>query len=116
MPDSGFRLQLLAIACINTIICIFLEDIVTEKCLVNFWKKYGQKTKTKYNEVEFWMQNHADWPMISSLPVTKTKTNNKIHENKNYPFTVEVVQEANPKLDFKSSADEINAHSLKFPS
>ena len=112
MPDYGFRWQIIGIACVNTVVCIFLEDIVTEKFLVKIWKKFGRKTKTRYNEVEHWMQTHLEWPCISALPsVAKTKAVNK-NENKAYPFTVEVIDEANPKLDFKTDEIHANAHVL----
>ena len=111
----NFRWQIIGIACINTVLCIFLEDILTEKCLVKLWKQYGFKSKTKYNQIESWMQKHKEWPVISALPV-KVKSSKEVGKPKSYPFTVEVIEEdaSNPKLDFRNDEIEIhaNAHVL----
>ena len=111
VPEYKFRWQIIGIACVNTVLCIFLEEIVTETCLQKLWKKYGLKSKTKYNQIESWMQKHAEWPLISSLPV-KVKSKKEV-KPKSYPFTVEVIEEddaSNPKLDFRNDENEIHTH------
>ena len=70
MVDFGFRWTLIGLAAINAVISIFLEDFVMEKGVQNLWKKYGPTAKTKYNEVEAWMNNHQEWPTLS-LPQVK---------------------------------------------
>ena len=71
MADFGFRWTLIGLAALNAVICIFLEDVVMEKGVQNLWKKYGPTAKTKYNEVENWMNNHPEWPSLSSPQVNK---------------------------------------------
>ena len=70
MENYGFRWTLIGLAAINAVICIFLEDVVMEKGVQNLWKKYGPTAKTKYNEVEAWINSHPEWPSLSQPQVS----------------------------------------------
>ena len=81
-----------------------------EKGIQILWNKHGQRTKTKYNEVNLWMSSHPDWPPMSSQPlVKKEKVVSNTPNDKSYPFTVEVIAEnehnaLDKKLDFAPPA------------
>jgi hypothetical protein len=58
-----------------------------EKKLILIYYRCGPKTKTKYNELETWMQENPDWPTLSQPRIQKEKPTSP---NKAFPFTVEV--------------------------
>ena len=119
MPDNGFRWMLIGLACVNTIICIFLEDVLMEKGFQSVWKKFGPKSKTRYNEIESWMQGHPEWPILSS-PKMHSREKATSPVSKSYPFTVEVIAEGKDdslqqKLDFspkmrRNNDDDIHSN------
>ena len=73
VPEYGFRWSLIGLAAINAVLCIFLEDVVMENGVQNLWKKYGPTAKTKYNEIEAWINRHPEWPTLS-MPQVGTRT------------------------------------------
>ena len=75
-----------------------------EKGFQSVWKKFGPKSKTRYNEIESWMQGHPEWPILSS-PKMHSREKATSPVSKSYPFTVEVIAEGKDdslqqKLDF----------------
>ena len=95
MPVFAFRWSLVGLAVANAVVSVFLEDVIMEKGVQQCWKKYGPTTKTKYSEIEAWMTRHMDWPMLSRTEEGSADQDQEMTGGtKKYPFTVEVIDEA----------------------
>lgn len=81
-PDFGWRLSILAIACANFFVCLFVESFIIEfliekKLRPKFYRP--DKSKKQYLVVNHYLKNNSAWPRLNSaqpiLPTTPSVEN-----------------------------------------